>query len=171
LALCRSLDDEVADAAADKWHKAAAAYREHLRRIHGSLPLGVRQLLRHATLHDASLLTLNRGKVRGKANLFLTFRLAGGGGRTSVQLRYETVEKVKAIFHQPDASHEAELYALYDEFDVTTDHKLTHSILMTGNIELQISFVNLHFTLFTDTLAPGRGEPGLKDRLAEVVGS
>src|SRR5689334_15240213 len=33
LARCRSLDDDIADAAAAQWDKAIVAYREHLRAI------------------------------------------------------------------------------------------------------------------------------------------
>src|SRR5262249_38355655 len=90
LARCRSTDDEVADDAADKWEQALAAYKTRLRKIRSHLPLGVRQLLRRASLHDAQCLVITTSGSGAEKELFLTFRLAGSSQQPAggVELRY-----------------------------------------------------------------------------------
>jgi hypothetical protein len=170
LAECRSLDPEVAEAAAAKWQRRAAAYRKRLQEIHHRLPLGVRRLMRSITLHDAYLLTTNLAKERGRPQFFLSFKLADGDGRAGVQLRYDMVKPLKVVLHEGTAAAGTILFALYDEFDVSEDGTLTHSILMTGGVETRVRFTNLLVTLFTRVVAPGRGRSNIKE-LAEMAAS
>ena len=126
LADCRSLDPDVAEAAAAKWQRRAAAYRKRLHEIQNRLPHSVRQLTRSLTLHDAYLLTVNVAKVRGRTQFFLSFQLDDKDGR-GVQLRYDVVKSLK-VLHAQNVPNDTVLFALYDEFDVSADLTLTHSI-------------------------------------------
>ncbi len=171
LAECRSLNPDVAEAAAAKWQERAGAYRERLRQIRRRLPLGARRLLRHITLHDAYLLTIHFAEVRGRRQFFLSFQLAGGDGRTGVQLLYDGVDRLEAALHEPNLSGDTDLFALYDEFDVSADGALTHSILMTGGVEIRVRFANLVITRFSRVVAPGRGQSNIKAELAAMAAS
>jgi hypothetical protein len=154
LAKCRSSDPDVAEAAAVKWQGRAAAYRKRLREIEHDLPPGVRRFIRSVTLHDAPLLTMNDATVGGRAQLFLTFRLADGDNRPGIQLRYALVKPMKVAFHAPNASADGHLFALYDEVDLSADGTLTHSILMTTGVEIRVRFTNLLMTRLTRIVAP-----------------
>jgi hypothetical protein len=171
LAECRSLNPDVAEAAAIQWQRRVRAYRKRLLEIQDRLPLGVRQLLRFTTLHDASLLTLNLAKVRGRRNLFLSFQLPGGDRQAGVQLRYDGFKGLRVRFHEPNVSGDAVLFALYDEFDVSADDTFTHSILMTGGVEIRIRFSRLLLTRFTRVVAPGRGRSDIMEQLEEMAAS
>jgi hypothetical protein len=170
LAECRSLNADVAEAAAAKWQERAEAYRKRLREIRHRLPLGVRQLMRSVTLHDAYFLTLNFAEVRGRQQLFLSFRLAGGDGQAGVQLRYDVVKSLKAVVHEPNNSGDTGLFTLYDEFEAAADGTVTHSILMTGGFEIRVRFTNLVITRFTKVVAPVRGRSDIK-QLTAMAGS
>jgi hypothetical protein len=171
LAECRSSNPDVAKAAAAKWQKRAAAYRNRLQKIQHRLPLGVRQLMRSITLHDAYLSTMNLAALRRRQQLFLSFQLAGGDGRAGVQLRYDGFKRLEAAFHEPTAAGDTVLFALYDEFDISTDGMLTHSILMTGELELRVRFTNLLLTRFARVVVPGRGHSDIKEQLAALAAS
>jgi hypothetical protein len=170
LAECRSSDPEVAETAAAKWQQRAEAYRRRLQAIQRRLPFGVRRLMRSVTLHDAGLMTTNVADIRGRKQFFLSFRLPSRGGTAGVQLRYDGVKRVAVVLHAPHASGDAELFALYDEFDVLAHGTLTHSLLMTGGVEIRVRFANLAMTPFTRVVAPGRGRLDIKE-LAEAVAS
>jgi hypothetical protein len=170
LAECRSLDAEVAEAAAAKWQRRAAAYRKRIQEIQQRLPLGVRRLMRSLTLHDAYLLTTNLAKERGRTQFFLSFKLADGDGRTGVQLRYDMGKPLKVVLHEGTTPAGTVLFALYDEFDVSEDGTLTHSILMTGGAEIRVRFTNLLVTHFTRVAAPSRGRSDVKE-LTEMAAS
>ena len=154
-----------------KWQGRAEAYRKRLQEMQPGLPLGVRRLLRSLTLHDASLLTINLAQARGRTRFFLSFQLADRDGRAGVQLRYDTVKPLKVLLHEPNTSGDAVLFALYDEFDISADGTLTHSILMTGGVEIRVRFTNLLLTRFTRVAAPGRGMPDFKQQLAAMTAS
>lgn len=171
LASCRSSDPDVAEAAALKWQKHASAYRKRLQEIRPRLPLGSRQLIRFTTLHDARLLTLNRAEVRGRPNLFLSFQLAGGDGQAGVQLRYAGVKGFVVVLHAPNVPGDTELFALYDEFDVSADGTVTHSILMTAGVEIRVRFMRLLLTRLTRVVAPGRDRPDIKKQLEALEAS
>jgi hypothetical protein len=168
LAKYRSRDPDTAEAAATEWQRRAEAYRKHLKQIQDRLPSGVRQLLRSLTLHDAHLLTFNVAMVRGRPQFLVSYRLPGGDGRAGVLLRYDGVEGLKVVDHEPQGAGETGMVALYDEFAVSADNRVTHSILMTGGVELRIRFARLVVTRLTRVVAPGRGRPDIKEQLAAV---
>jgi hypothetical protein len=170
LAQCRSLDPEVAEAAAAKWQRRAAAYRKRIQEIQQRLPLGARRLMRTLTLHDAYLLSTNLAKERGRTQFFLSFKLSDGDGRAGVQLRYDLAKPLKVVLHERAAPAGTVLFALYDEFDAKEDGALTHSILMTGGVEARVRFTNLVVTHFTRVVAPGRGRSDVRE-LAEMAAS
>ena len=156
----------VADAAAAKWLQRAEAYRKRLLAMRSRLPLGVRRLMRSMTLHDANLITVNHAAANGRSQLFLSFRLAGKGGKTGVQLRYDRVKALKVLSHDGDAPLETEIFTLYDEFDLMADGTLTHSILLTGGLEIRVRFTNLFVTPFVHVVALGRGRADIDDLAA-----
>ncbi len=170
LAQCRSLDPGVADAAAAKWQRRAEAYRKRIQAIRSRLPVGVRRLMRSMTLHDANLITVNHAEANGRSQLFLSFRLAGKGGKTGVQLRYDRVKTLKVLSHDGAVSPDTEIFALYDEFDLLADGTVTHSILLTGGLEIRVRFTNLYVTPFVHVVALGRGRSDI-DELAAMAAS
>jgi hypothetical protein len=171
LAECRSLDSDVAEEAALEWQKRASAYRERILQLkkEARLPFGVQHVMRHTTLHDANLLALHFAKVRGQTSLLLTFRLAGGDGRRGVQLCYMGLAGLSIVPHQANTSGDTELFALYDEFDVSADDTVTHSILMTGGLEIRIRFAKLIVTDLTKVVVPARGRSSITEELAEMA--
>jgi len=171
LARCRSSDPDVAEAAAIKWQQRGSAYRKRLQEINDRLPPGARQLMRSTTLHDARLLTLNLADVRGQPNLFLSFQLAGGNAKAGVQLRYDGFKGCEVLLHEPNVPGDTELFALYDEFDVSAGGAVTHSILMTAGVEIRIRFTRLLLTSLTRVVAPGRGRPDITKQLEALEAS
>ncbi len=165
LALCRSSDDDVAEAAAEKWEHAIAAYNARLRKVRPDLPLGARRLLKHASLHDAHCVTITTtGNGAGK-ELCLTFRLARSSSKLAggVELRYSLaghttllLDKARKPSDEPFTPH-----VLYDEFDREQRRgaKLfTHSLLMSNGLEFQIRFSNLRLRWF-GTVLPANSKP------------
>ena len=151
LARTRSVDDNEAEAATCEWEQHIAAYNARLAQMRRQLPLGVRQLLRRVSLHDAQLLTLNRAG----SELFLTFRLAANAGKQAggVELRYRLAGQSKLILHEPQRPPNGPVsrWVLYDEFAETRGagvRAYTHSLLMTGGLEFRIRFANLRLRQF-----------------------
>jgi hypothetical protein len=171
LAKCRSSNPDTAEKAAVQWQRQAENYRERLQDIQDRLPPGVRQLLKYTTLHDAHLLTINLAEDRGRVQLFLSFQLAGGDRRAGVLLRYDGFEGLEVLFHERKVPDDTALFALYDEFDVSADDRLTHSLLLTAGVEIRVRFRKLLLTRLTRVVAPGRGRSGIKDQLTEMATS
>jgi hypothetical protein len=169
LAECRSSDPDIADAAAARWMKNAEAYRKHLEKICDRLPGNVRSFLRSVPLHDASLLSVNLARRQDRTRYFLSFQLADSDEHAGVQLCYDRVKLVEAKDHDPSAARDTTIFALYDEFDVLPDGTLTHSILLTGGIEIRIKFSRLIVTHFTRVVATGRMQMDIKEDLAELA--
>jgi hypothetical protein len=71
--------------------------------------------------------------------------------------------------HQPSVPGGTELFALYDEFDVSAGDTVTHSVLMTGGLEIRVQFAKLIVTPLTKVVAPARGQTGIKEQLAEMA--
>jgi hypothetical protein len=171
LALCRSSDPDLAEAAAVKWQQRCAAYRKRFAVIHDQLPRGVRRLVRSTTLHDARLLTVNVAELRGEPNLLLSFQLALGNGQEGVQLRYAGFEQFSVLLHEPGAAADTELFALYDEFDLTANGTATHAILMTAGVEIRVRFKRLFVMGLTRVVAPGRGQADIREQLQALQAS
>jgi hypothetical protein len=155
LARCRSSDGDVAEEAADQWEQAIATYNARLQKIRSDLPLGVRQLLRQASLHDAQCVTIKTAKSAAGKELFLTFRLANGSKKLAggVELRYNLTGPQSLIFDKVLKPSEGALasYVLYDEFDLEQKRGVrvfTHSVLLTNGLEFRIRFSNLRLRWF-----------------------
>lgn len=154
LAECRVADDDVAEQAAARWEKALAAYQARLADIRAELPTGARRLLKQVSLHDAQWLTIQTAEgPRGK-ELFLTFRLAGGGGGKAaggVELRYRLCGRSAVALQRESGNGVAVPFVLYDEFDLDARRGkkvFTHSLLLTGGLELRIRFSKLRLQRF-----------------------
>jgi hypothetical protein len=127
--------------------------------------------MRSTTLHDARLLTLSLAQVRGLPNLFLSSQLAGWDMQEGVQLRYGPFKGFMVLQHEPNVSGDTELFALYDEFDVSADGTVTHSILMTAGVEIRVRFTRLLLTRLTRVVAPARGRPDIRKQLEALEAS
>jgi len=170
LARNRSPNDDEAEAADNEWEQAIAAYNAQLNRIRRRLPLGARQLLKHFSLHDAQLLTINRMGM----DLFLTFRLAGSASKPAggVELRYNLAGQVKLVLHEPQtfANGPMTRWVFYDEFDLARKGRalaFTHSLLMTGGLEFRIQFFNLRMKRFGSVLLADSGPSEIARELAD----
>jgi hypothetical protein len=155
LTRCRSSDDNIAEAAADLWERATAAYNSRLARIRAVLPLGARQQLKHVSLHDAECLTIKTLDAAAGDELFLTFRLPKSNGKPAggVELRYSLAGRTRLLVHptlQPaNGTHPA--FVLHDEFDLHAQRGAgvcTHALLLSAGLELHIRFANLRFRRF-----------------------
>jgi hypothetical protein len=169
LAKFRSDDPAVAEAAAAKWQLHTESYHKRLKEIQYSLPSSVRQFMRSVTLHDAYLVNIARASHRPQ--LFLSLQLPDTHGQAGVQLRYVLVKPFKVRFHEANASPDAELFALYDEFDALQNGTLTHSILMTAGVEIIVPFSHLSIVQFTKVVAPTRGRSDFREQLAAMATS
>ncbi len=149
LARCRSLDDDVADAAAEEWEQAVAAYRLHLRAIRLRFPQGVRRLLSSVSLHDAKMLTIARGKRQPWFGMWLQPEGTAAQPGEVLELRYLVVAgphggldvkkhpQLKKANPGPD-------WVLYDEFNLDEERAFfTHSLLLTDGHEVEVRFHNL----------------------------
>ena len=118
------------------------------------------------------MLSTNLAKERGRTRFFLSFKLEYKykGGGEGVQLRYDLAKPLKVLLHEEAGSAGTVLFALYDEFNVLDDGTLTHSILMTGGVEMRVRFTNLLVTHFTRVAAPDRGRSDIRE-LAEMAAS
>jgi hypothetical protein len=170
LARCRSLDDDVAEAAAAEWEQAINAYNRRLEEIRRHLPLGARQVLKHIALHDAQLLTINRA---GR-ELFLTFRLSGSAGKPAggVELHYSLVRPAELIHHEPPAQTNGPFtrWVLYDEWAMseTQPEAFSHRLLLTGGLELRIACFDVRLRRYTQVLLADSRTSDIERELAEV---
>jgi hypothetical protein len=157
LARCQSLDDDVAEAAADEWDRAIDKYNEELAAIRPLLPAGVIDLIDHFALHDARIEAFGIFWPRSKFLASLIVRLEG----TSVspgpllELAY-TLPAETTWFTIPGVVTTGmdlrgltghNLLILYDEFNETADgpvREFSHSFLLSDGVEMQIRFTDLH---------------------------
>lgn len=160
LARCRSLDDDVAEAAAEEWERTSAAYAARLKAIRSSLPRDVRSLLATTSLHDAKLLSLSFGKRERR--FFLRVRLEGTGEQPGdvLELRYHPVAGpnggVALRKHSDSGSATPGSYwVLCSEFDADEERGFfTHSLLLTGGVELEVRFHSVSIQRLEEVASP-----------------
>jgi hypothetical protein len=158
LARFRSRDDEVAEAAADEWEVASAAYHARLAAVGGQMPPAVAQIRSQHSLHDARLLGTAFGTQEGP--LFgLLLRVDGAG--EVLELNYSPVpgpEGGVSIKPRPDGegAPSRDVWVLYDEFDFDEGHDFfTHSLLLSDGREIEVRFENLIVRVLDEVHTPG----------------
>lgn len=160
LARCRSLDDAVAEAAAQEWEEVLIAYRLRYRAIKERLPVGARLLSSRVCLHDAKVMGVSFGERKPRFSLRVqldgSFNHSGG----LLELKYHPVGGphggVGFRKQAPDGKGATEpLWVLYDEFDVNEERAFfTHSLLMTSGFEMQVRFHSLRVRRVEEVISP-----------------
>jgi hypothetical protein len=151
LARYGSEDDRVADAAHEDWERATEQYRQHLSQIQPKLPRAVKSLSKRFCLHDARLKMLAIGKDNHSVSMFLEL------GDTGVLLFYELLSPPRMTKHAFLVEPGSPIEWLYDEFDVKQDggqRVCTHTILLTGGRELELTFKTLRLEVFEKVVLP-----------------
>jgi hypothetical protein len=161
---CRSLDDDVAEAASEEWDRAIARYNAELAAIRPQFPAGVRAVLDRFSLHDGRVLSI----LWGTGKLSLVIRLEGSAahpGRT-VELIYTLSKRGWTILKrgsvEPWSKSRGRIQ--YDEFGKAVDARAAvfmHSILLAGGRELRIRFTDLHVRLLKKVILPAVEPAGL----------
>ncbi len=149
LARYRSLDDDVADAAAHEWDQAIAHYNTDLDTMRRLLPSGAQALIKHRSLHDARILSIVVSRRRPLVSLVV--RLEGTPRRagTLLELRYSLARSSRNLGftierHEKDAPGSGRIQ--YDEFAKVADDPVCvfcHSLLLQGSYELRIFFTDM----------------------------
>jgi hypothetical protein len=160
LARCRSLDDDLADAAAEEWEQAVAAYGQRLRAIRRLVPRAVRGLLARVTLHDAKVLTIAAAKGEPRLRIWLQLEGTASQPGEVLELNYLVVAGPHggmAVKKHPQFKKSAPGlgWVLYDEFNLEEQRAFfTHSLLLTGGYEIEVRFHNLTVRRLNDVLLP-----------------
>jgi hypothetical protein len=175
LARCRSAADDEAQAAADGWEQALAAYSARLQKLRPLLPLGARQLLRRTSLHDARCLLVSTSGSGPRKDLSLTLRLAGSPPQSArgVEVRYRLCGRsTLRCGTDPLSAGSFTRRVLYDEFDLHQRRgakTFTHSLLLTGGLELRVRFSNLQLHWLSSVQLASRPTDIEKDRATDGV--
>ena len=149
LARCRSLDNDMAETAADAWERAITAYNANLATIRGELPAGARFILGHFSLHDARVFGITLSRAKPRVSLFV--RLEGTPARPGQdwELQYTLATGPKnRQFSMGRLRKDTEVLARiqYDEFakvSVSPEKVFSHALLLSGGSELRIRFTGL----------------------------
>ena len=167
LARFRSKDDDTAETAASEWERQGTEYKARLQEIQArpDLPRGVRKLLKRDRLHDAKVLTMATEAGThffsfivelpwqtdpAKKHYELQYRLVGGTGKGLVLKQHEILKGDGKPFG----------WWLYDEIDLI-DGKVeayTHSVLLTGGWEVQLTFFSLAWRRLNFLFPPTNSE-------------
>ena len=149
IARFRSEDDDVAEAAAQEWESRCEAYRAHWKAIREELPRLVRRLFARRSLHDARVLAMAAGEGP-HFSIFLELENPADPRDRRLELRYRLaggMRKGLRLTKHPALAGDGKPLAwwLYDEFDVSEGpvRAFTHSILLTGGYEFQLTFFTL----------------------------
>jgi hypothetical protein len=136
-------DDAIADAASEEWDRVHAKYVEHLEAIEPELPRSFRRLLRNVCLHDARVLTITVDEKPYLSILLRPLKPRKPEDRF-LEIRYHLLGKPQFARHAALAEEGSPYQRwLYDEVDVLKEDPFavfTHSILLTGGVELRIRF-------------------------------
>ncbi len=159
LARCRSLDDDMAEAAAEEWEQASVAYRARLRAIRLQLPPAARRLVSRVTLHDAKVLGVASSRRGPWFSLRLHLEGTPAQPGEGLELAYHVVAVPHGglVFrkHAIDQSPAEPLWVLYNEFDIDAERAFfTHSLLLTGGFEMEIRFHNLRVRYLDEVVSP-----------------
>ena len=149
IARFRSENDDVAEPAAEEWERRCEAYRTHWKAIREELPKSVRRLLARCSLHDARVLAV-AAEEKPYFSIFLDLESPADPRDKRLELRYRLaggVRKGLRLVKHPALAGDGKPLAwwLYDEFDVSEGPVpvFTHSILLTGGYEFQLTFFAL----------------------------
>jgi hypothetical protein len=159
----QSNDEDIAEEALAEWDRACEHYNNHIEEIRLKLPKSVQALLDSFSLHDAKFAAFGTDKEDGEDESLVFIDLQLESPRTQgLRLEYKLAGKVKAVFHAGHPRSKAELLWLYDEIDaVEVDLPgggqvavLTHAILLSEGLELQLPFHGLHIKPYQSFLSP-----------------
>src|SRR5262249_52577261 len=149
-------------AAADEWDRQGEKYREYLEELRSTteLPRGLRRLLKRDRLHDAKVLTL----AVDRGNCFSAFLELPHGGKHEkrhLELRYRLAGSPgqgREFIEHPSLRGDGKPFGwwLYDEVGVTEGpiQAFTHSILLSGGWEIQLTFSSLAWRPLNFLLLP-----------------
>ena len=161
---CRSLDDNVAEAASDEWDQAIAKYNAALAVVRPQFPPAVRTILDRFSLHDAQTLAC----LLTKKKLSLVIRLEGTSIRPGkmLELNYTLAPAGLHVVNCVDVKHWLKDHGRiqYDEFGKVADAPATvfsHSLLLAEARELRIQFTDLHVRRMKKVILPSAEQAGL----------
>jgi len=155
----QSEDPKVSDNAADAWERAQKNYSIYLRRISTRLPKGFQLLRENYYLHDATVYGMGRGRPHhesmqpivskhlSKSDFSVILR-PENDRKKGLLLIYKGVVEVDLVDHPALAQPPARYQWLYDEIKIDKQAAFKHSILLTGGIEVAISFRDLQIEPF-----------------------
>jgi hypothetical protein len=170
LARCRSLDDDVSEAADDEWEQAVARYNADLDAIRPTLPAGARALLASCSLHDARILSIIEARRRPRLSLLI--QLEGRPTRPGplMELQYILARTSRhpgfslVVSGQPEKDLQDKGRIQYDEFGKVADDLVavfSHSLLLKGGVEVQIRFIDLRVRALERVILPSVEPMGL----------
>jgi hypothetical protein len=160
---CRSLDNDVAEAAGDEWDQAIDRYDAALTAIRPQFPAGVRTILDRFSLHDAKVLTYFLTKRR----LSLLVRLEGTSACPGklLELNYTLAKAGLRIVRHVDVKRRPKDRGRiqYDEYGKASDSPavFSHSLLLAEGRELRIRFTDLHVRRLKKVVLPSAEQAGL----------
>jgi hypothetical protein len=154
-----SLDDDVAEAAAEDWEQASLAYRARLRAIRRQLPPAARRLISRVTLHDAKVLGVASSRRGPWFALRLQLEGTPGQPGETLELAYHVVAIPHGGLafrkHAIDQGLQEPLWVLYNEFDIDEERAFfTHSLLPTGGLEMEIRFHDIRVRYLDEVVSP-----------------
>jgi hypothetical protein len=170
LARLRSLDDDVAEAAANEWEQAVARYNAELDAIRPILPAGVRTLHAHCSLHDARIRGILLASRRPRLSLLIQLEGRSAHPGAALELRYVLAGTSKhpgfTIRGHPVPERDVQDWGRiqYDEFSIVADAPVdvfAHSLLLRGEAELQIWFTEMQVRPLAKVILPSVEQVGL----------
>ena len=158
LARCRSLDEDVAEAAAEEWEKATTEYRTRLNAIRSHLP----QTHASAGSRQPARLEIIAFEFGKRPTFSILLQLEGEGRRPGkmMQLSYHVVAGehggVKTQKHaQPGQATQTKSWILYDELNMDEERaSFTHSLLLSDGREIEVRFHNLRVRSLEEVVTP-----------------
>ncbi len=159
----RSLDDDVAEAAAEEWEEAIANYNAELESFRSKLPPGGRALLASRSLHDARILSISEARRKPRLSLLIQLesRPTRPGELLELQYRLARTSKHPGLsllsYAEPEKELDNKGRIQYDEFGKVADEPVevfSHSLLLQGGLELQIRFTDMTMLALQRVILP-----------------